>query len=406
MSAPGPPTIIRKKRKRRSRRPPIFPFVAIAVVAAGMIWGGIKIWRLLTGLGHEPPGLTGFIGDTSKFRQEYLRYYGKQLADNEVATRFENAVKMAGKRNYAGAASELETVTKQAALPLVFTDIGILYCALADYSNAVQNFREVFGRDFDYTAARQFLKDVKLIPPRAVDPVTLEQEPNNESRFANLIAMDSTVTGDVGGVNGDIDYFRLVTPRAPRDLITVEIINNTVDFTPHLHVMDGSLRTLDWGERISRRGESVKVTGAPPPNSTLYLGVSAFESPGGSYSLRTTALKAYDRYEPNDELTDASRISLGEDVPASVMDAIDTDYYSFVSPRKGTVTVEIRNRSATLIPSLTVYDAERRAETFSPQAQKPGASLTKILNVDKDITYYLQVSSHGGTAGAYTLRVD
>jgi hypothetical protein len=124
------------------------------------------------------------------------------------------------------------------------------------------------------------------------------------------------------------------------------------------------------------------------------------------YLLKVTPLKAFDRFEPNDDISSAGRISIGEEVAANIMDSADTDFFSFTSPRKGNVTVELRNRSTTLIPVLAVYGPDRRNLGFAPDVQKPGANLRHTINVEKDQVYYLQISSQSGSAGPYSIRVD
>jgi hypothetical protein len=137
----------------------------------------------------------------------------------------------------------------------------------------------------------------------------------------------------------------------------------------------------------------------------LYVAITDDNAKGGMYLLTVTPQKAFDRYEPNDDIMASRRISIGEEVAANIMDNADTDFFSFASPRKGEVTIEIRNRAAALVPVLAVYNRDRRNIGFA-QDVKAGANLRHTIDADKDQLYYLQVSSQSGTAGAYILRVD
>jgi hypothetical protein len=147
------------------------------------------------------------------------------------------------------------------------------------------------------------------------------------------------------------------------------------------------------------------VTGGPLPNSTVYLSITPEDDTRGLYLLTVTPLKAFDRYEPNDDLMASRKISIGEEIAANIMDDADKDFFSFASPRKGTVTVEIRNRSEGLVPVLAVYNRDRRNIGFA-QDVKPGANLHHTFDTDKDQTYYLHISAQSGTSGGYVLRVD
>jgi hypothetical protein len=199
----------------------------------------------------------------------------------------------------------------------------------------------------------------------------------------------------------------VVAPPSPRDLITVDLINHSIGFTPQLHIYDANFRPLSWGEPAGRAGESSRVTGGPQPNASIYIAVSSADSRvGGMYVLTVRAQKAFDAYEPNDDIASARRIALGVDIEANVMDAEDNDFYSFQSPRSGTVSIEIRNRSDTLIPALTTYSANHINLGFGPEVRKPGAGLRHSLAVEKDQIYYVRILSQAGTAGAYTLRVE
>src|SRR5262249_30489800 len=115
---------------------------------------------------------------------------------------------------------------------------------------------------------------------------------------------------------------------------------------------------------------------------------------------------AFDSYEPNDEIFTARRIELGRTIDANIMDTQDTDYYSFVAPRTGTVKIDLRNHSATLIPALTTYSSEMRNIGFGPSVRFPGGALHHSFEVMENQPYSLQIWSKNGTAGSYSLTVE
>jgi hypothetical protein len=404
MTPIGQSTIIRK-RKRKRRRAPLFPFVLIAFAGLGVFWGSRWVMhrRPILDTGNLP---ASYVGDNAALEQEYAHYYGRTMADGSIRTGFRQAADLAARHNYAGASTVLETLTRDAAVPVVYSDLGVVYSSLGDYARAADMFREALARDFDYAPVRRFLNSTRSFPPKTAEPWNRESEGNNDARTANLIALRTSVGGEVGGVNDAADYFRVITPPAPRDLITITLDNHSIKFAPRLHVYDAGLRLLGWGEAGGRAGESLKVVGAPASNTSLYIAVTPDDANGGQYVLTVTSQKAYDAYEPNDDIMHPRRITTGEEIAANIMDAEDTDYYSFVSPRKGTLTIEIRNHSTSLIPALTTYNADRRNMGFGPELRQPGLDLHHTINVDKDQLYYVQVWSQAASAGSYTLRVD
>jgi hypothetical protein len=377
----------------------------VGLLGIGILWGArVLIRRRPVRTSASLPA--GYVMEMSALRAEYSRYYGKPIEESIVEGRFRQASDLMGNRNYPGASAVLETLSRKAALPVVFSNLGVVYSALGDYARSADAFREALARDSDYSPARQFLRNAKSIPPNSADPYTREVEPNNEARTSTLISLGVPVSGEITASTDDVDYFRVISPAAPRDLLSVELANHSIDFAPRLHIYDENLRLLSWGEKTARSGDSIRVLGGPIPNSALYISVSASDGRSGVYVLSVKPRKAFDRYEPDDDIMNSHRITMGEEVEANIMDADDTDFYSFQSPRKGTVTIEIRNRSESLIPGVTTFNTDRRNMGFGPEIRKPGQGLHYTIDVDKDRIYYIQVWSQAGSSGGYTLRVD
>jgi hypothetical protein len=405
MAAAGQTHIVRKKRRRR-RRIPLFPFVLVGLLGIGIFWGA----RLLMRRRPEPISAAsppaGYIVEVSALRVEYSHYYGKPIEESIIEGRFRQAADLMGARNYPGASAVLETLSRKAALPVVFSNLGIVYSALGDWTRSADAFRDALARDSEYAPARQFLRNAKSIAPNSADPYTREVEPNNEPRTATLIGLGVPASGEVTASTNDVDYFRVVTPAPPRDLLSVELANHSIEFAPRLHIYSENLRLLSWGEKTAHSGDSIRVVGGPAPNSALYISIAASDGQSGQYVLSVKPQKAFDRYEPNDDIMSSRRITMGEEINANIMDAEDTDFYSFQSPRKGTVTIEIHNLSESLIPGVTTYNTDHRNMGFGPEIRKPGQGLHHTIDVDKDRVYYIQVWSQAGSSGAYTLRVD
>ena len=85
------------------------------------------------------------------------------------------------------------------------------------------------------------------------DPVSREVEPNNNPMLANIIAPGKPVEGEIDAAVNDIDYFRITTPPAPRDLIVIEIDNHTTTLAPVLKIFDADARITNWGRRSANR---------------------------------------------------------------------------------------------------------------------------------------------------------
>ena len=68
----------------------------------------------------------------------------------------------------------------------------------------------------------------------------------------------------------------------------------------------------------ARRAGSTRRAGVPAPNTTLCMQVSGLSHSEGGYRLLVRPQKAFDRYEPNDDLHNAAQITPGtlSDIPA------------------------------------------------------------------------------------------
>jgi len=219
---------------------------------------------------------------------------------------------------------------------------------------------------------------------------------------ANLIGLDRAVDGEV--VAGDSDTFRFLTPPAPRDILQLEIENLDKTLEMGVRVHDDDLRN-DSGRIIAEPGGSFRKYVSQPPNQSLYLILWGAHDSVGKYRITIKPMKSFDKLEPNDEIFAAKRIEVGQPYEANIMDSEDTDYYSFQATRTGTMTIEVKNDSPTLIPALTTFGADRRTTGFGPDIRKPGADLRHTVEVTDFQVYYIQVWPQAHTSGRYTLTI-
>jgi hypothetical protein len=87
------------------------------------------------------------------------------------------------------------------------------------------------------------------------------------------------------------------------------------------------------------------------------------------------------------------------------MDADDTDFYSFVSPTAGNVTIDVVPHDAALLLVLGTFAPDLHSTGFAPDPKAPGDAIHYQMQVEANQLYYLQVSSKNDTAGPYLLVV-
>ena len=403
MDSTAPPSAvrIRKRRRRRSRTIPLWPLWILALVAAvaGLVW--FVLGRVTR---QAPQGVAGYISDPMALAQEYARLYGKGLEDHSVEQDFQYAAALMLRGDYHGAISQLEGVAKRAAVPCVYNDLGVLYAEIKDGARAINSFRKAFSVDGDYQPVRSNLARRKALL-NAADPVGQEVEPNDNYLLANVIALGAPVEADVSAYN-DTDCFRFQAPGGPRDILAIEVKSDSKQLLPAFSVFDTDDRFLGWSQQAKEAGGTLTQFIAPQPNNTFILHLWGYQNTSGKYVLTVRPMKAFDQYEPNDDILNPHHLAIGQTIEANIMDGADNDFYSFTAPESGQVRVEIKNRSVTLIPALTVFTPDRRTSGFGPDIRTAGADLRHSFPVKPKQTYYIQVWSQANTAGAYSLSIE
>jgi hypothetical protein len=348
--------------------------------------------------------LNGYDSNAETFRSQYHDFYGKLMSDPNAERLFEQAATAVAVRQFAEAAGDLLEASKEAPLPVVFIDLGIVLGEMQDRAGAAAAFREAISRLPDDPILLQNLARLGGVDVEASRPVAEEAEPNNSLSDANVIALQTDVPAAIPEGTADVDCFRFVTPPGPRDHIAIEIENRSPTLELGMRLYDGSQR-LAMDHRAEGPGKRILEYIAPRPNTTWYLEIWSAHDSGGGYTVRVSPLRAFDDYEPNDNIFAATHIQPGTTIRANIMDVADTDFYSFESQATGTVTIELENRSETLIPALSTFGPDKRNTGFGPDVRTPGGSLRHTMAVEAYRTYYLQVWSQSRTIGEYSLTI-
>jgi tetratricopeptide (TPR) repeat protein len=369
---------------------------AVLLLAAG---AGIRYLRS----GADRGSLPGYESRVEVAHRQYQEFYGKLMSDPGAEGLFEEAAREVAGRRYQAAIELLREAAKSAPLPIIFDNLGTLLAKTDDRAQAAASFREALARNVDDILAQSSLARLG-VAAEVARPVTVEVEPNGSSNNANLIPLGKDVSAEMAGDSGDTDCFRFIAPPAPRDRVVIEVESRTPTLELGMRLYDGESR-LVLDRRPESPGRNLVEYLTPAPNSSWTLEFWSAHSTGGEYTVRVSALRAFDAYEPNDNIFAATRIEAGSPVQANIMDETDTDYYSFESQTGGTVTIELENRSSMLIPALTTFGADKRNTGFGPDVRTAGGSLRHTMAVEAHRTYYLQVWGQARSSGEYTLTV-
>jgi hypothetical protein len=355
------------------------------------------------GSAERPGPLSLYVSDADAVKREVVRYKGHAL-DPAAAERIEQAARAAQSGDYRGAAALLEKEIRDAAVPSLHTNLGVLYAALGDAWNAHESFQAALRIDPRYRQASEGLDRLKVAGLIENVPVTREVEPNNSSARHNRIALDSEVAGEVKDFT-DIDTFRFAAPRAPRDWLEITVASRSA-LTPYVRIRDVNQNVVLWNGDPARRDftrpeTAVAQSFSPEPEAAYYLEVWGKNRSTGAYTVRVKPLKAYDAHEPNDDLLHATAVQPGGRIEAAIMDARDSDYYAFAGTGSQ-VSFVVENRSATLVPAVSLLGQDKLLIGFGPEVRQAGANLTHSAETVPGRKYYLQVWGRQ-SGGAYTL---
>jgi hypothetical protein len=368
------------------------------VVAVLGVFAAFLVYRYVA-TRPEAPHLPGYSADVSVLRRQFEHAAAMPL-DSKFRKTFEQAANFANRGEYDQALALLEPAAKQVPLPVLLNDIGILYQRRKDFARAIRSFRQALLVDDGYAPA---FENLQLVAANIGGGLATEVEPNNNVRFADTLPLEKAVEGDIQGT-GDRDYFVFVAPPAPRDRLEVSLHNRSQTLRPSLQVYDDT-GTVLLESVVQGPGESAVYVFGPVPGTKVYVGISGDQATTGAYSISVKALKSFDRYEPNEDMAGAKQLPVAERVRANIMDAEDTDFYSFVSPRTGSMSIEVQADSKSLIPALATFSSDWRNTGTSPIADSTGKIRYSIAVEDKH-TYYLEVRPLGSSAGEYSLIIQ
>lgn len=266
------------------------------------------------------------------------------------------------------------------------------------------------SRDFNKQVVEvrkeQALETLKATPPQNVTIEAQESEPNSDLLTTNGLTLDTWVTASIGD-GKDNDYFVFTTPKTHRDWIRIELQNRSTTLEPRIRLYDA--KKVSLGDRYTTTsGADLAYDFVGAPDTTYIARVSNYygENPG-VYLLRVVATKAYDSFEPNDDILHAGSIAIGDEVKAGIMDGGDGDYYRIVAgDEAASMLIKVANTSTTLRPQITLYDANK-AQVGSQYNATSGGDSSYAFNAAPKATYYIRVRDYyGEQPGTYTLSVN
>jgi tetratricopeptide (TPR) repeat protein len=399
--------------------------IVVAVLAAF-----IDKWPF--GGDHSPVPGTTYITSMTVIEKQYQAINGAPLDDPALKAMIARAIELATQKQFQAAVALIEQVPERAQVPAVLNDLGVAYAGLNDAPRARAAFEQALAKDANDAAAKANISALDQAkaqppadqpppaqrtstPPAPIEPVKVEPakveeaqasaqeiEPNNDIFHANRIPLNAAIGAAIAD-SSDVDYFTFRTPPTYRDMIDVLLDNQSTSLQPTITLYTSDRSSAGSDANYNSAG-NVALHFAAPPDAQYSISVTPNHGTSGAYQVTVRTKKAYDAFEPDDDVFHAKEIAIGRPVDASIMDGSDADYYKFTSDQAGKMVAWIENRSTDLQPSVTAYDPDR-SQIGSNINYNSSGNTSLVFDVAAKSVYYMLVTSGHGTAGEYTLTL-
>ncbi|MEQ1865498.1 MAG: hypothetical protein ABL996_12730 [Micropepsaceae bacterium] len=270
---------------------------------------------------------------------------------------------------------------------------------------AARTVSQDFNQHVVKVAAEQQLKTLQAVPAAHLTVDAAEREPNDDGLNANLVELGKQVKAAIGA-GTDADVYSFTTPPTYRDWIHVELQNQSTTLDPHLELFNAAKASIASAENTTQGGDLSYDFVAPPATKFSVRIFSHYGKSAGVYVISVAPKKAYDSFEPNDDILSARRIAEGTPTKAGIMDKNDVDVFSIAGAATGerAMTVTIANGSTTLHPHVEVYDAAK-TRIGGTENTTAGGDLSYAFKAPKG-PVYVRVSDHyASDRGDYTLTI-
>ena len=361
------------------------PAIAVPVVVAL-----IQVLPNIVG-GAAPAGTT--IVNNSRIGSDLYFVTNVQIEDPAVRAQFEQGRVLAEAGQFAEAKAAFEKISPAVKSAAVYNNLAVVNAALGDDAAALTNVQQALQIEPTNDAVRQNLN--------LLARVVKEQAANSTILTAAPIELGKNVDSRLA-TEKDSDFFAFTAAAGARDIVRVHVENKSTTLAPQMRLF-GDNRAELGNQYTTTRGANVAMNLVTIPGAKYFAQVWPW-SGSGEYTLVVSPQKAFDRYEPNDDILKPSEIGRGQDIQAGIMDAADHDVYRF-AVSSGTVRAVLTNRSAGLAPDVTLYNADK-AQVAHQYVTTQGANTSVQAEAAAAGTWYVKVSPFGSGAGDYTLRIE
>jgi hypothetical protein len=252
------------------------------------------------------------------------------------------------------------------------------------------------------TAAATPAKPAAVSTPAAATAVSAAAAPATASSAASSGTIEQASPGSIGtAINGEIlkpdqkDFYHFDVTSKIRDLAVVRLENKSSTLKPDFKLYDAN--RAQFGDVYEgTAGASVEKTITIEPGKSFFVAVSPAYSSVGKYVLSVTPQKAFDAYEPNNDVLSATSIAIGTPIAGNIMDDKDVRWFRITGASKKTIHVVFDNQSTTLRPEVKIFSASK-SQIGDKYDGTAGANLDFTIDVEPGKDFYLQVYPYGSS---------
>jgi len=347
------------------------------------------------------PNNTTVVTNISVIENQFQSVTGKPLEDSGLKTQLQAAVNLAKAGQYEASRQIFAQIAASVPVPAVYNNLGALASLAGDATAAREAYQQALAKDPSFKPALSNMSTLTAAAAPANRAIRdRELEPNNDPAHANILPLNTPVAAEI--TPNDTDYFQITAPRPPRDHLKVSVRNTSTTLMPVVDLYDARKNRLSEDGTFTA-GADFETTLSPSPGDVYYVQIWGRNGSTGTYELRVTPLHAYDRYEPNDTILQATPIGLNQSIEANIMDGQDADYYQ-VQASGNKLTAHLANKSSTLMPMISLYDSQKN-RIDQNGSFTAGGDYELSCGATPGQTYYVAVWGRDGSAGAYVLTI-
>jgi len=339
-----------------------------------------------------------------------LKESGNQTLSDDLRKQIEEALAGNQSGNPEDSIRRWEKLSTEVPSPPILINLAGQYAKVGDIEKAERTLTKAIQQPASAEIRQKAIFNLELLraardKSSGTPAASEEVEPNNDFFTANPIQLNASVQA-VAPDSADRDFFKFTTPPIYRDSIRIVLENKSTTLRPQITVYSSDKSDLGIGSYKTTPGADMEVSLFATPQTTYFVGVNPFGDYPGAYTLRVEPRKAYDSFEPNEDILNAQPIELGKKIEASILDAWDKDFYRLKAPAGAKpLKVTLHNRSTTLRPQVTAYSS-RKSQIESRYETTPGADLQFDFSTTPGEDFYLGVNSFGDHPGAYSVIVE